>query len=522
MRRSAMWLAPVVLVAVTIGVIVFFHHDRTSPPVGLTVTYAPEPPEASAASVHTMCAACHAYPEPSTFPRRFWRFELKQAYDFFHESDLPIDFPPFESTVRFYETRAPEKLPLRPPSRMYDSATRHWSKMSFRYPDGGLAPAVTNVNLVHLTDHKKLDVLVCDARRNEVLLLQPYRTTANWHSLAHLPAPAHTQVVDLDGDGIPDILVACLGSFSPTDDRVGSVVWLRGRADGTYQPITLLENVGRVADVEAAAFRGNGKRDLVVGVFGWRHNGEILYLENQTIDWKHPRFMPHLLDDRHGTIHVPVCDLNGDGKLDFVALISQEHETVVAFLNDGKGHFQRQTIYRAPHPAYGSSGIQVVDMNGDGRPDILYSNGDIMDPPPFYKPYHGVQWLENTGKFPFTRHEIAPLYGAMRAVTADLRSKRDVVAVSYLPPEQFPDRDSVRPDAVVWFERTGPDIYARHVLEQISCEHLTCAVGDVLGDGRTCIVSGNHYLDAQHPEAYAVDIWVPPPELRNQSVISDP
>ena len=41
--------------------------------------------------------------------------------------------------------------------------------------------------------------------------------------------------------GIPDILVADLGSYPPTDRRCGSVVWLRGKADGTYTPITILE-----------------------------------------------------------------------------------------------------------------------------------------------------------------------------------------------------------------------------------------------------------------------------------------
>jgi hypothetical protein len=50
---------------------------------------------------------------------------------------------------------------------------------------------------------------------------------------------------------------------------------------------------------------------------------------------------------------------------DFVALISQEHETIVAFINEGGGRFRKQTLYSAPHPGWGSSGIQLVDLNGD-------------------------------------------------------------------------------------------------------------------------------------------------------------
>jgi hypothetical protein len=142
--------------------------------------------------------------------------------------------------------------------------------------------------------------------------------------------------------------------------------------------------------------------------------GRVLYLENQTSDWSHPVFVPHVLDDRHGAIHVPVGDLNGDGRPDFVALISQEHETIVAFLNEGNGQFRKETIYTGPHPAYGSSGIQLVDLNGDGRLDVLYTNGDTMDPPYVLKPYHSIQWLENQGRFPFVHHPITPMWRAPR------------------------------------------------------------------------------------------------------------
>src|SRR5262245_38404348 len=151
-------------------------------------------------------------------------------------------------------------------------------------------PAISNVNLVHLFDERRLDVLATEMRWGLVLALKPYEAKPAWQVLAKVPNPAHTEVVDLDGDGIKDILVACLGSFSPTDRRVGSIVWLRGRPDGSFTPYTLLKDVGRVADVQAADFRGVGKKDLVAGVFGWNMTGEIYYLENQTTDWSQPNF----------------------------------------------------------------------------------------------------------------------------------------------------------------------------------------------------------------------------------------
>jgi hypothetical protein len=373
---------------------------------------------------------------------------------------------------------------------------------------------VSNVNLVHLLDERRLDVLACEMRLGQVLVLQPYAPEPAWRVLySHGPDqgfnPAHAEVVDLDGDGIKDILVANLGYFGPTDARCGSVLWLRGLGDGRFEPYPLLEGVGRVADVQAADFRGTGKLDLVVAAFGWRNTGEILYLENQTTDWKQPRFVPHVLDDRHGGIHVPVADLNGDGKPDFVALISQEHETVVAFLNEGGGRFRKETVYTAPHPAYGSSGIQLVDLNGDGRPDVLYTNGDSLDPPYLLKPYHGVQWLENRGGFPFEHHPLTAMYGATRAVAADFtgRGRKDIAAVSLLTAEEFPQRERLQLDSVILLEQTAPGEYLRHSLETAACDHFTCAAGDVYGDGTMHLVTGSFSLTEGYKINQAVTLW---------------
>ena len=108
-----------------------------------------------------------------------------------------------------------------------------------------------------------------------------------------------------------------------------------------------------------------------------------------------------------------MADLNGDGIPDFVALIAQEHETVVAFLGDGKGGFTKKPLYSAPHPGWGSSGIQLVDLNGDGKLDVLYSNGDILDEPYLLKPYHSIAWLENRGDLKFEHRTIAPMYQSL-------------------------------------------------------------------------------------------------------------
>jgi hypothetical protein len=474
--------------------------------------------------VHNFCGACHNYPPPDTFPKSAWRFEVKQGYEFFNQAGMPLHPPNRDRVIEYFEAQAPEELP---PASFENATTPvpvRFEQVTYPPPPDSSPPAVSNVNLVHLYDDRRLDILACDMRWSQVMVLSPYEKAPAWKVLYRTdqfnPAlfrpgvdirfnPAHAEVVDLDGDGIKDILVANLGSATPTDRRFGSVVWLRGKRDGTFTPVTLLENVGRVADVQAADFRGTGKLDLLVAVFGWNKTGEILFLENRTTDWEHPEFVPHVLDKRHGTIHVPVADLNGDGKPDFVALISQEHETVVAFLNEGDGKFRAETIYRGPHPAYGSSGIQLADLDGDGKVDVLYTNGDVMDEPHLLKPYHSVQWLRNpgNGKFPWEHHAITPMYGVHRAVAADFAGsgRKDIVAVAFLPKDNFRQRARLKLDSIVYLEQTAPGQFARHSLETVTCDHVTCVAGDVFGTGRTDLVVG-HFTNAAGADP-AITVW---------------
>jgi hypothetical protein len=456
--------------------------------------------------IQYFCTRCHAYPPGDIFPRSAWKQEIEQAYEFFHQSNLDMQAPPIAGVIAYYEDRAPLELPPAVIKRATTPPPVHFERMAVPVLPEAPSPAISNVNLVHLFDERRLDVLACDLRAGLVLCLQPYLPAPSWQVLAHVPNPAHAEVVDLDGDGVKDILVACLGSATQTDELTGSVVWLRGRREGGFTPITLLDGVGRVADVQAAAFRKGSTLDLVVAAFGWRKTGEVLYLENRTTDWSHPRFEKHVLDDRHGAIHVAVGDLNGDGRPDIVALISQEHETIAAFLNEGNGQFQRKDIYVGPHPAYGSTGIQLVDLNGDGRLDVLYTNGDSMEKPYVLKPYHGVQWLENKGAFPFVHHPLAPLYGAYRAVAADFqgKGKLDIMAVSYLPCAGFPQRTAQNLDAVIYLEQTAPGEFARHSLESATCDHVTCVAGDIFGSGKVDLVTGNFGFT---PAANALTIW---------------
>ena len=176
--------------------------------------------------------------------------------------------------VAYYQRRAPESLPVLERTVPAGEPPVRFERTGYRPRGGRPSPGVANVRFVHLSDERKLDVLACDMVNGKVLLLKPYEPGAKLRVVTDaIPNPAHAEVVDLDGDGIKDLIVANLGSQTVTDERVGSVVWLKGRSGGSFTPITLASGLGRVADVQAADFDGDGDLDLVVAEFGWLKTG---------------------------------------------------------------------------------------------------------------------------------------------------------------------------------------------------------------------------------------------------------
>lgn len=274
------------------------------------------------------------------------------------------------------------------------------------------------------------DLLVCEARENRITWIHRDADGA-WHEPAiaeDVPAPVHTDVVDWDGDGDSDILVACMGEVFPNNDRIGSVLLLRNDGAQRFTREVLAEKVARVTDVRAADLNGDGRLDLAVAHFGY-DQGEINWLE-QRADGSLTR---HVLLNLSGAINVEVADLNGDRQPDIVAVVAQQWEEVYLFENQGHGEFGHKVIFASTNEDFGSSGIRLVDLNQDGRLDVLYSNGDGFDyAEPGARPWHGVQWLENLGDAAFRFHRIGDLPGAYSPVAIDLNGDGalDVVACS--------------------------------------------------------------------------------------------
>jgi hypothetical protein len=198
-----------------------------------------------------------------------------------------------------------------------------------------------------------------------------------------------------------------------------------------------------------------------------------------------------------GARKVLVRDLNQDGKPDLVALTGQGSEGIWAFYNRGDGRFAEEPLLRFS-PVYGSSYFDLVDFNGDGFEDILYTNGDNADYSISPKPYHGVRIYLNNGRNAFKEAWFFPLYGATQAAARDFDGDGDldIAAIAF-----FPHYQKAPEEGFVYFENDGKMHFTPRTLPNAERgKWLVMETGDFDGDGDLDIALGSFlYMPGQVP-----------------------
>jgi hypothetical protein len=459
------------------------------------------------------CGICHAAPPPDILTRQNWVDVIQHMKMVFDWKGVPsYANKEWLDLAHYYYRFAPEKLESLPP----DPVT---SPIAFEKHDIGIIDiatvnaVITNVNVVDLNQDGHNDVIVCDDSRGTVSWIHQVDSggrrgiVMREDVLAEIPYPAHTQVFDFNNDGKLDIVVASLGQILRNEDLNGSVVLLLNQSATkeslTFSKTTIAKGLCRTADARPGDFDGDGDIDFVVASFGYMKNGGIGWVEQKPGG----EFAYHQISPKTGGIHVPPVDLNNDGKLDFVAVIGQEFDQVSGFINKGDGTFEEVTLYKAPSPMWGSSGIELVDLDHDGDSDIIYTNGDNLDiPSPLFGPfpYYGVQWLENKGNLQFEYHRIIGYYGAYRAVPADMDGDGDLDIVVTSLCNYWNDMSR---QSVIWLENDGHQNFTGHGIDNAPTHLGTCSVGDLDGDGRIDIVAGGMHVSPPFNRLGRVTSW---------------
>ncbi len=444
------------------------------------------------ATIKAKCAACHLLPEPRVLPKRAWPPMIMRMFEIDEQGILAGSLDQQE-TINWYTDRAPVRLEI------VDQTTGEAdSKLDLRRSEihrtegGGVVGAVSNVQVHSFRLDGGTRIVATDMANGLVMMADPNRPDAGFRTVAEVPHPARASLADLDQDGRSDLLVGDLGSFEPAQHDNGQAIWLRRESDGAFSKYVLGDKFGRVVDVEAADFDGDGDLDLVVGEFGSLDKGGLWLLENVTSDWNRPKFVRRLLDGRGGPVHTTLGDFDGDGALDIVALRAEHYEDLTVYFSRGGADFERRVVFQAPHPSWGYSGLEVADFDLDGDPDLLITNGDGFDAGGLLQPFHGVQLLLNKGDGHFMPQPLLPFRGAHRAESGDIDvdGDQDIVACAFHPFLPDDKRVEQKLDAVVWYEQIAPLSFERHAIEVFHVDCPTLDLEDIDSDGDLDLVTG--------------------------------
>jgi hypothetical protein len=219
-----------------------------------------------------------------------------------------------------------------------------------------------------------LDIAVADvgsgAAGDVGILLNAGGATFSAQNYGTINGPGSIAVGDLDGDCIPDVVVA---------DQ-GGLTWLSGDGNGSLRPQNHLANGTIGASVAIADLNLDGKMDLVEGDVGSLGPGIAYVLLNRGSGAFTAPVRYSLLDAPGnsaasgigGIVGVAVADLNGDRRPDLLGIA--ECCNLGVFSNNSDGSFATPVaVSMPPYPVSLAHG----DFNGDGLEDVavVSSNG---------------------------------------------------------------------------------------------------------------------------------------------------
>jgi hypothetical protein len=228
---------------------------------------------------------------------------------------------------------------------------------SLRYPTG---TAPKHAAVADLDGDGVLDLVTAnqDSDSDQDVSVLLGRANGGFDAALHFGAcqnPHYVAVGDFDGDGVPDLTVACWGQ--------DEIAVLLGVGDGTFAPMTLHFSGSSPHALVTADFDGDGHVDIAVANLGASNVG--LHLGNG--DGTFAPVVGHAVGSSpHG---IAVGDLNGDGVPDLVTT-NQADDDVSVLLGLGDGTFVRADYPSGPVP----KGVAIGDLDGDGILDLVTAN----------------------------------------------------------------------------------------------------------------------------------------------------
>ncbi len=304
---------------------------------------------------------------------------------------------------------------------------------------------------------------------------------------------------DFDEDGIGDVAL-CNGDFvnEPRTLRV-----LRGTRAGSLQETWSDDHGSQVSAIAAGDMNGDGHLDLILVQHGTNPSLLVVHLGagDGTFPLRIVNPAPFVSYD------IDVADFDGDGKLDVVAPQWGDVENVSLFRGNGNGLLQAGTPV-APDSSFLTTHVEVGDVNGDARPDLLIQ-----------LTYPKLLLNAGDGEFspvpPTTVGPAVLVSGLVRLHDFDGDGRDDLIANAspniYVPP--YPgsriwranEGGSLVPDGAAFTSTAiGPDAH----LADLDCDGSVDVVAAFSGGGTFFAVVMGHRGVGLRPETF-VDVTEP-------------
>ena len=297
-------------------------------------------------------------------------------------------------------------------------------------------------------------------------------------------------IADVNGDGIPDLVVADCGANTQNNCAGGSVGVLLGVGNGTFGTaiVTSLSPSG-ASSVAVADVNGDGKPDVIVGT-----GSDTAGLVGVLLGKGDGTFQPEVTYSSGGLspLAVAVAEL-GNGKFDVVVANTWDPARTVSnvgvLVGNGDGTFQKAVVYGTG--GFFPDSVALADVNGDGKPDMVVANSSVTsssDSPGNV----GVLLGNGDGAFATAKTYLSGAYGAASVAIADVNGDGtpDIVVANCsgnsgdctIPPNG---------DIGVLLGNGNGTFQTAITLGSGGNSPFGVAVGDVNGDGKPDIVAAN-------------------------------
>jgi hypothetical protein len=230
----------------------------------------------------------------------------------------------------------------------------------------------------------KPDLVVANQNANTVSVL--FNTTAPGAATPSFAAqqtfatgtnPRSVTVADVNGDGMPDLLVANVNDNTVSvllNTTVPGAAIPSFAAQQTFATGAGPVSVSAVDSVTAVDVNGDGKPDLIVAN---GNDNTVSVLLNTTVPGAPiPSFAaPQTFATGAGPFSVTAADVNGDGKPD-LTVANVNTSTVSVLLNTTVPGATTPSFAAQQTFATGANPFSVIaaDVNGDGMPDLIVAN----------------------------------------------------------------------------------------------------------------------------------------------------